>query len=161
MNRSQMIDELAQRRLDAKKNVTNPSRLLEMIKNDFADMSDAEIQNDFDRVTGATKKRASADSEDYSVSTLDHAITDAVTMLTRVDDEGVRTFTDQGAADLLMLDYEPAIAGRALSLASDGAYKIDLGHNARRLVTQAAQAWKPITLAEYRSQGEQALQDAS
>lgn len=158
MNRQQMIDELAQRRLDSKKNVTNPSRLLEMIKNDFADMSDDEIQSDYDRVTGATKKRSSVGSEDYQVSTLDHALTDAVTMITRLDDNGQRTFTDLVAADLLLLDYEPAIAGRALSLATDGSYKIDLGHNARRLTTQAAQAWTPITLAEYKAQGEQALE---
>lgn len=152
MNRIQIIADLAERRLDAKKNVSNPTRMLELIKGDLEQMSDQELQWEYDKVTGATKRKGNSDAKDYNVSTLDHAITDAVTMLSRHDGSGTRVFDDSTITDLLMLEYEPAIAGRALALAIDGSYKIELGQN-HRFTTQAAAVSTPMSLAEYRALG--------
>lgn len=137
--RDELITLLTDHRLAAKKNVTNPSRLRELIRGDLEQLDDDELQRDYDHVTGATR-RPSRDAVDYRVTELDHAISLAIVCLDR-------GFDAANTRAVLLAEYPASIAGRALSVASDGAFKIDMGRQVDRQPDLATA--KPLTLGEY------------
>lgn len=139
MNRDDLIAALVDHRLATKRNVTNPTRLRELIRGDLEQLTDNELQADYNHVTGATK-RPSSDAIDYRVTTLDHAISLALICLER-------GFTTADTQAIMLDDYPASIAGRALSAATDGAYTIHLGthHHAQPDLATS----KPMSLADY------------
>lgn len=156
MNRDDLIDYLAQRRLDGKKNVRDRQRMRDLIRNDLAGLSDLELQAEYDHATGKTRSQGQADAKDYGVTRLDHAITDALTYLERRLDH----ITIQR---LLVTDYGADTAGRAFAMAVNGEYAIQYARSTptRQIDLETA---KPISLAEFRAiqaQAEQATSEAS
>ncbi len=138
--RDELVDYLTQRRLAAKKNVTNLSRMRELIRGDLEQLDDADLQAEYNHATGATKRPTNAAAIDYRVTDLDHAISLALVCLDR-------GFTTNDTQAIMLDDYPAAIAGRALAIAQDGAYRIHVGRTidvSPDLVTS-----KPMKLSEY------------
>ena len=141
MNRADLIDYLVEHRLNQKRGVKNPTRIRQFIRDDLEAETDDELQNEYDTATGA-RQPGGGIGVDYKTTTLDHAISDALVIITR----GFDLETEK----LLLEDnYNPAIAGRALAMAIDGAYKLDLGRTVTRQADRAQ--WNPISLAEYQA----------
>lgn len=144
MNRDQVIAELVDARVDRAKSVTNPQGLRITIRRDLEQLTDERLQDEYDRLTGAHRaKTATSDAKDYDVTTLDRAISDALVYLSR-------HFDPEQIEQLLLDDYQPAIAGRALVMAANGDYRIHLGNFTPVKHPDLATS-KPMSLADYRN----------
>lgn len=139
MNRPELVTYLVESRFSVKRGVKNPSRIKQLIREDLEGLSTEELQAEYDYATGAAK-RPSGDGANYQATTLDHAISDALVILSR-------GFDPHTAEMLLLDDYDPAVAGRALVMAANGEYRLELGHVVHRAPDRAE--WKPISLADY------------
>jgi hypothetical protein len=99
------------------------------------------------RLTG-TRVATPSRGVDYHVRHLDHAITDAVNLLGRIDAQtGQRSLSDEDVWTILCQDYPQEIASRAANIAMEGTFQIQYGHSRRDKVDDPS--WKRITLAEY------------
>lgn len=147
MTRDELVRYLTERRLAAKRNVTNRTHMRSLIRGDLEAMDDADLQIEYDQATGASRP-TNADATNYGYTTLDHAVSDAVALRERSHD-GERTFTDDEVAAILTRDHGATLAGRALSLATDGAYRETIPRSARR--HGDADPGPTLTLAEYRT----------
>lgn len=133
--------------------ITNPDAWRRATRARLANHTEESLRAQHARLSGegTARSKGSTSGEDYRVRELDRAISLATTCLTRADGQtGQRTFTDMQIMDILRDNHEPAITGRALTLAMDGDYELDLGRNLP-VRHPDLQTSKPMSLADYRA----------
>ena len=112
MERTDMIDRLADIRLSRRTNVVNPTRIRQLIVGDLEDLTDADLQRELDHATGVARQRAASPAHELQL-----AASLASDMIRRTEiREGarVRCFTDSEVYFVLCDNYPPAVAERAV-----------------------------------------------
>jgi hypothetical protein len=154
-NIDQLLNELVDLlEANAGTTIRHRDRWRQTTRHRLAGLPEDEIRAQYARLSGtATPASRTSGGNDYHVRQLDHAITDAIAMLglgVAPDGTGERTFDDATIAALLTDEYGAAIAGRALSIALDGDYRVDLGRSQTRSAERDATIDR-VTLAEYQA----------
>lgn len=133
--------------------IRNPDGWRRSTRTRLANLDDDELRRRHAKLSGeATSRRTSAStSADYKVREIDHAISLGLHLLGRREaDTGMRTVDDQTIAQILTDEHGPAIAGRALALIDQGAYRYSEIRNVPTRDPDLPTS-KPMTFAEYQA----------